>query len=86
MNYVHFNNPLFPWYWRIAQGLANLTDGIITIVTLGFVNPGFGSRCAIDCLKWGIGRMDENGNLLRDYPFIGAGYRRTDQLERNITQ
>ena len=56
--YIRFNDPLFPWYWRITQGFANLADGIVTVLTLGLVCPAFGQRCARDCLKWGLQRTD----------------------------
>ena len=57
MRYLHFNEPLNPWWWRITQGFANLTDGIIAITTLGFINPTFGTTCARRCLKWGLTRL-----------------------------
>jgi hypothetical protein len=58
MRYIHINEPLNPWWWRITQGFANLTDGIIAILTLGFITPTFGTRCALGNLKWGLNKLE----------------------------
>ena len=41
-----------------TQGFANLTDGIIAILTLGFITPTFGTRCALGNLKWGLNKLE----------------------------
>ena len=58
MRYIHINEPLNPWWCRITQGFANLTDGIIAILTLGFITPTFGTRGALGNLKWGLNKLE----------------------------